>query len=150
MLARIGVPEAKQRIFQSHSAALEEVKRGSGVALALAFAVSRDLAIGSLVQLPGPLVQGQGTWNIWTLSDHHACPEALELSRFVTTPRATQAIGPGPGTSSDGGTGSGGRRGTGHGAGATGRQLQVRFTAPRCPTLPSELSWRDRSNPGVM
>ena len=99
MLARIGVPEAKQRIFQSHSAALEEVKRGSGVALALAFAVSRDLAIGSLVQLPGPLVQGQGTWNIWTLSDHHASPEALELSRFVTTPRATQAMLRGPGTS---------------------------------------------------
>ncbi len=92
MLLRIAVPEGNQRIFQSHAAALAEVKRSKGVALALSFAVSRDLANGSLAQVPGPLLQREGTWNIWTLADHHAPPEALELSRFVTNPRATQAM----------------------------------------------------------
>ncbi|MEZ5095999.1 MAG: LysR family transcriptional regulator [Nocardioides sp.] len=99
IIRRLGVPEQKERIFQSHAAALEEAKRGSGVALALSFSVSRDVATGTLVQLPGPLLQVGGTWNIWTLSEHHAPPEALELARFVTTPRATQAMLRGPGTS---------------------------------------------------
>ncbi len=92
MLLRVGVPESHQRIFQSHSAALEEVKRSKGIALAPSFAVSRDVARGSLAKVPGPLLQGKGTWNIWTLADHHASPEALELGRFVTNPRATQAM----------------------------------------------------------
>ncbi len=35
MLRRLGVPEENQQIFQSHAAALEEAKRGKGVALAL-------------------------------------------------------------------------------------------------------------------
>ena len=39
MLRRINVPEEHQQIFQSHAAALEEAKRGKGVALAVSFAV---------------------------------------------------------------------------------------------------------------
>ncbi len=99
MLHRIGVPEGRQRIFQSHAAALEEVKRGQGIALAPSFQVSRDLATGTLVALPGPLLQARGSWNIWTLAGPQALPEALELSRFVTTPRATQAMLRGRGSS---------------------------------------------------
>ena len=40
MLRRLNVPETHQQIFQSHAAALEEAKRGKGVALAVAFAVA--------------------------------------------------------------------------------------------------------------
>lgn len=98
MLHRIGVPEERQRIFQSHAAAIEEVKRGTGIALALSFAVSRDVSTGTLAEVRGPLLHAPGTWNIWTLADHQASPEALELGRFVTTPRATQAMLRGPGT----------------------------------------------------
>ena len=69
------------------------------VTLALGFAVSRDVATGTLAEVRGPLLHAPGTWNIWTLADHQAPPEALELGRFVTTPRATQAMLRGPGTS---------------------------------------------------
>lgn len=92
MLHRIGVPEERQQIFQSHAAALEEAKRGGGVSLAVAFAVAQDLAGGALVRLSGRPVQGQGSWNISTLIGPQAPPAAEEMARFVTTPRATQAM----------------------------------------------------------
>ena len=92
MLRRIGVPEDRQQIFQSHAAAIEEAKRGTGVSLAVAFAVSPDLRTGSLARLSGRLLQGQGSWNISTLGGQQATPAAEEMTRFVTTPRATQAM----------------------------------------------------------
>ena len=92
MLRRINVPEDHQRIFQSHAAALDEAKRGKGLALALSFAVSQDLANGDLKQVAAHSLQGQGTWNVLTLNELQAPPAAAELTRFVTTPRATQAM----------------------------------------------------------
>ena len=38
------------------------------------------------------ILQAQGAWNILTLADRQATPAAAELTRFVTTPRATQAM----------------------------------------------------------
>ena len=64
MLRRINVPEDHQRIFQSHAAALEEAKRGKGLALALSFAVSQDLANGDLKRVSAPALQAQGAWSI--------------------------------------------------------------------------------------
>ncbi len=92
MIQRIGVPEERQQIFQSHAAALEEAKRGGGVTLAVAFAVAQDLANGALVRVPGRPLQGQGSWNISILGGQRATPAADEMARFVTTPRATQAM----------------------------------------------------------
>ncbi len=92
MLRRINVPEEHQRIFQSHAAALEEAKRGKGLALAVSFAVSQDLANGDLKRVSSPSLQAQGAWSILSLNDLQAPPTAAELTRFVTTPRATQAM----------------------------------------------------------
>jgi DNA-binding transcriptional LysR family regulator len=92
MLRRIGVPEEHQRIFQSHAAAIEEAKRGKGLAPALSFAVSQDLANGDLRRVTSPLLQAQGGWSILTLTEGQAPAAAAELARFVTTPRATQAM----------------------------------------------------------
>jgi DNA-binding transcriptional LysR family regulator len=92
MLGRLGVPAERQRMFQSHAAALEEAKRASGVSLALSFVVAPDIASGSLKQLSGQQTQGQGTWSISTLGGDQAPSAAIELTRFVTTPRATQAM----------------------------------------------------------
>jgi LysR family transcriptional regulator, low CO2-responsive transcriptional regulator len=92
ILRSIGVPENHQRIFQSHAAAVEEAKRGKGLALAVSFAVSQDLVNGDLARIQSPALQVNGTWSILTLTGQHASPEAAELTRFITTPRATQAM----------------------------------------------------------
>jgi DNA-binding transcriptional LysR family regulator len=92
ILRRLHVPEARQRIFQSDAAALEEAKRGHGIALAVRFAVAGDLAAGRLVRLEGPGLQAPGRWTALTLPAHSQLPATAELLRFITTPRATQAM----------------------------------------------------------
>jgi len=92
MLRRLAIPEQQQQIFQSHAAALEEVKRTDGVALALRFAVAGDLAARRLVTLEGPGLRAQGRWAALALPKEHQTPATAELLRFITTPRATQAM----------------------------------------------------------
>jgi DNA-binding transcriptional LysR family regulator len=92
VIRRLGVPEERQQIFQSHAAALEETKRGHGLTLTLSFTVAPDLAAKSLARLPGRLLHAQGTWNISTLPGQQATPAAEEMTRFVTTPRAIQSM----------------------------------------------------------
>ncbi len=91
-LRHFQVPEPNQRIFQSSAAALEEAKRGNGVALAVSFAVRSDLASGSLVQVGGAAFNGSGAWSAVTLPAHSLLPAAAELTRFIATPRATTAM----------------------------------------------------------
>jgi DNA-binding transcriptional LysR family regulator len=98
MLRRYDVPEEHQRIFQSHAAALEETTHNKGISLALSFAVADDIANGRLVQLSGPGVKGDGVWSTMTLPDHSLLPAAAELTRFISTPRATRAMLRGSGT----------------------------------------------------
>ena len=90
MLRRLAVPESHQQIFQSHAAALEEAKRGKGVAPALSFTVAPEVRSGHLVQLPGPYASLDSMWHSMTLSDPPAA--AAELARFAATPRAIQAM----------------------------------------------------------
>jgi DNA-binding transcriptional LysR family regulator len=92
ILRRLDVPEQRQQIFQSHTAALEQAKRGKGVAPALSFAVAQDVARGDLALLACPSLPTRGTWSILALDLQTAPPAAAELMRFVTTPRATQAM----------------------------------------------------------
>jgi DNA-binding transcriptional LysR family regulator len=92
ILKRINVPEEHQQIFQSHAAALEEAKRGKGVALAISFAVAQDLANGYLNRLTVQPLPTEGVWGTLALASKSSPPAASELTRFVTTPRATQAM----------------------------------------------------------
>jgi DNA-binding transcriptional LysR family regulator len=91
MLRRVNVPESRQRIFQSHAAAIEEAKHGRGLAPVASFAVSQDLANGDLKRVLAPSLQAQGAWSIMILTTHQA-PPAAELARFIISPRATQAM----------------------------------------------------------
>jgi DNA-binding transcriptional LysR family regulator len=91
LLRRLDIPESAKRIFQSHSAAIAETRRGGGIGLAVSFAVATDIANGSLVRLAGPALQGRGVWSAMTLVEN-VSPAAAELVRFITTPRATQAM----------------------------------------------------------
>jgi DNA-binding transcriptional LysR family regulator len=92
LLRRFAVPEAQQRIFQNNAAAVEEAKRGSGVAFAVSFAVNADLASGRLVRLPLPAGSADGAWHTFTLGAASLPPAAAEFIRFVRTPRAMQAM----------------------------------------------------------
>ncbi|MEX0836317.1 MAG: LysR family transcriptional regulator, partial [Nitriliruptor sp.] len=62
VLDTLQVPEARQRIFQSHAAALEEVRRGTGLALALGFAVRADLEAGRLARIASAASWVDATW----------------------------------------------------------------------------------------
>ncbi|WP_436529266.1 LysR family transcriptional regulator [Actinoplanes sp. HUAS TT8] len=92
LLRRLSVPDEHQQIFQSHAAALEEAKRGRGVAAALNFTVAAEIRAGRLVQFSGPHTTLDDVWHAFTLADPGAPASAAELARFATTPRALQAM----------------------------------------------------------
>lgn len=100
MLRQLGIPEERQRIFQSDAAAAEETRRVGGLTLAVQFAVATDLSQGRLVRIGGQQLQSPGVWSVLTLPRHAMPPAAEELVRFITTPRAIQAMlrGAGVGT----------------------------------------------------
>jgi DNA-binding transcriptional LysR family regulator len=99
LLRRFAVGEDRQRIFQNNAAAVEEAKRGSGVAFAVSFAVDADLASGRLVRLPVPSGSADGAWQTLTLGAATLTPTAAEFVNFVRTPRAIQAMLRGAGVS---------------------------------------------------
>jgi DNA-binding transcriptional LysR family regulator len=92
LVASLGVPEQRQHIFQSHAAALAEAERGLGVAPALSFAVREALAAGRLARVDHPAAHSEGAWSVMALPDHGQVAAAAELVRFVSTPRALQAM----------------------------------------------------------
>jgi DNA-binding transcriptional LysR family regulator len=91
-LAHFQVPESRQRIFQSNAAALQEAKQGNGVALAVAFTVAGELSAGRLIRIPEHGLRSDGAWYAITLRGNGQVPAAAELTRFVATPRAVQAM----------------------------------------------------------
>jgi DNA-binding transcriptional LysR family regulator len=94
---RLGVAEDRQQIFQSHAAAIEEAKRGKGVAPVLSYTVASDLAHGRLVRVSGTQVHIDGVWHTVRLAEQGVPSPAAELSRFAATPRAIQAMVKGTG-----------------------------------------------------
>jgi DNA-binding transcriptional LysR family regulator len=92
IMRRLNVPEENQQIFQSHVAALEEAKRGRGIALVVSFAASQDLANGDLKQVPGQTLQQEAVWHVLALTERGTPPAVAELTGFVSTPRAIQAM----------------------------------------------------------
>lgn len=96
----VGVPESRQRIFQNHTAAVEEAKRGTGIAPALSFSVGKDLATGALGSVTPPAgVRLGSAWELVRVrASGDGAPSTVdELARFVTTPRAIQAMVKGTG-----------------------------------------------------
>jgi DNA-binding transcriptional LysR family regulator len=94
VLKQLNVPEEHQQIFQSHAAALEEAKHNKGLALAVSFVVAQDVANGHLtrVAVSDLPVRMDGAWSTLTLAERGLPSVAAELVRFVTTPRAIQAM----------------------------------------------------------
>lgn len=92
MIRRLGVPEDNQQIFQNNVAAIEEAKRGKGIALALGFTVQPDIAADNLRRVVGPNLLGHGSWHLMYLAGPAVTPVAAELGRFAVTPRAAHAM----------------------------------------------------------
>lgn len=92
VLKRFDVPERSQRIYQSHAAALAEVRSGNGIGLALGFAADKDIKAGNLARVDGPGTSAEGIWNTFSMTADRMSKPAMELRRFITTPRATQAM----------------------------------------------------------
>jgi DNA-binding transcriptional LysR family regulator len=92
LLKRFGVPEEHQRIFQSHAAALAETSDGNGIGVVPEFRVRESVEQGKLHQLSTAGGTAAAIWQATTLSYSQTPPVADELARFVTTPRAIQAM----------------------------------------------------------
>lgn len=92
IVRRLEIPEPSQRIYQSHAAAMDEVRAGNGVGLALGFTAAKEIKAGTLARVDGPGTSADGLWNTFSMSADRMSKPALELRRFITTPRATQAM----------------------------------------------------------
>lgn len=77
---------------ESEAAALDAVRSGSGLLLALGHAVVGDLRRGTLVRLPVEGTPVTGLWWATTPGDGRATSAARALQRFLTTPDATSAL----------------------------------------------------------
>lgn len=76
----------------SEADAIDEVRAGAGVMLALGHVVRQDLRDGGLVRLPVPGTPVQGLWSASVLGQGRSAPGARALQRFATTPDATAAM----------------------------------------------------------
>jgi len=92
LLRRFKVPEDQQRIFQSHAAALTAVEAGAGVGVVPTFRTQEALDDGRLTRVSAAGDTASGVWAASTLPAMQTPPVASELLRFMTTPRATQAM----------------------------------------------------------
>ncbi|MDH3756116.1 MAG: LysR family transcriptional regulator [Acidimicrobiia bacterium] len=92
LLRRFRVPETSQRIFQSHAAATAEAQIGAGIGIVPEFRIQEVLASGRLHRVSVAGGAAPGVWAATTLEPLHAPAVASELLRFITTPRATQAM----------------------------------------------------------
>jgi LysR family transcriptional regulator, low CO2-responsive transcriptional regulator len=92
MLRHFRVPEDRQRIFPNHAAALTEARQGHGVALCPAHSAAAELADGRLVRVDVPGAMVDGVWATFALRPDVGSPLANEIIRFVSTPRAIQAM----------------------------------------------------------
>lgn len=91
LVARFDVPQSKQRIFQSHAAALSACRKG-GVSIAPVQYVSDQIASNRLAVIDIAGGQGAGVWSTQTLQPGLISPAAEELVRFISTPRAIQGM----------------------------------------------------------
>lgn len=92
LLQRFAVPETNQRVFQSHSAAIAAAHSGDGIAVVPEFRVRDDLAGDKLARLKVRGASATGIWMASSLTLAQTSAVGSELMRFMTTPRATQAM----------------------------------------------------------
>lgn len=92
MLRHFRVPESSQRIYQNHAAALNDARNGLGIALSAAHGAHAATSGDRLVRVDAPGASVDGVWATFSLRRRDDNPLANELVRFMSTPRALQAM----------------------------------------------------------
>lgn len=92
LLSRFAVPPENQRIFQSHAAAMAETLDGRGVGAMPEFRAQSALQAGRLCRVSTVGGAIAGIWTATRLAPTGTPAVADELIRFITTPRAIQAM----------------------------------------------------------
>jgi DNA-binding transcriptional LysR family regulator len=92
LIARLGVPAERVRVFPNQRASLASAATGSDIVPAVEHLAAKDIDTGNLVRLPiveGPL---ELLWHVNTLPADRRAPIAGKLRRFLATPEAMQAM----------------------------------------------------------
>lgn len=92
IVGRMRVAEDNQRVYTSHSAALAHARDGNGIALVPKFVADRAIGSADLVLVEDRRCAATGMWTARSWQGDRASGAARELMRFLTTPRATQAM----------------------------------------------------------
>jgi DNA-binding transcriptional LysR family regulator len=98
LLARLGVPASRIRVFPSLGAAWTAAAEGEGVAPGVAHLVAGDVERGRLVVLPVEGTPIDLLWHVNTAGADRRSPMATKLRRFLDTPRAMHAMHRGDGS----------------------------------------------------
>jgi LysR family transcriptional regulator, low CO2-responsive transcriptional regulator len=92
LLARLGVPESRIRVFPSLGAAWTAAAEGEGVAPGVAHLVAHDVERRRLVVLPVEGTPIDLLWHVNTAGADRRSPMATKLRRFLDTPDAMHAM----------------------------------------------------------
>src|SRR5207248_6543540 len=88
LLARLGVPESRLRVFPSEAAAWVTAAEGHGLSPAVHHLVAPELSRGVLVPVAVEGTPADLFWYVSTLSPDRRSPAASRLRRFLATPDA--------------------------------------------------------------
>jgi len=92
LLARLGVPESRLRVFPSEAAAWVTAAEGHGLSPAVHHLVAPELSRGVLVPVAVEGTPADLFWYVSTLSPDRRSPAASRLRRFLATPDAMHVM----------------------------------------------------------
>jgi DNA-binding transcriptional LysR family regulator len=92
LLALLGVPDSRLRVFPSEKAAWVAAAEGQGLSPAVHHLVAPELARGALVPVPVAGTPVDLFWYVSTLSPDRRSPAATRLRRFLATPDAMHVM----------------------------------------------------------
>jgi DNA-binding transcriptional LysR family regulator len=92
LLARLGVPESRLRVFPNQTAAWAAAADGGGVAPAVVTLVSRQLRRGELQVVQTEATPADARWHVTTLGPDRRGAAARSFRNFLSTPLAMQLM----------------------------------------------------------
>jgi DNA-binding transcriptional LysR family regulator len=88
MLAGLGIPEDRIRVFPNQTAAWAAAADGTGVAPAVEHLVAQQLRRGELSRVDQPGCRVDACWHVTLLGRQHQSTAASSFRRYLSTPEA--------------------------------------------------------------